>query len=64
MMEVYGKGPSKKEVNIRSLESECYKQEPWAGAAVQNFAVRDHLQKVCSSIKGRKEIRAFQLLIQ
>lgn len=59
MMEAYGKGPSKKELNIRSLESECQKQDPCAGAAVQNCAIRDPLQKVCGSIWGGKRSEHF-----
>lgn len=59
MMEAYEKAPSKKELNIRSLESECHKQEPRAGAAVQNCAIRDPLQKVCSSIWGGKRSEHF-----
>ncbi|EOB02781.1 hypothetical protein Anapl_00911 [Anas platyrhynchos] len=45
MMEAYGKGPSNKELNIRSLELECQKQEPCAGAAADNCATRKPLQK-------------------
>ena len=58
-MEAYGKGPSKKELNIRSLESECHKQEPRAGAAVPSSGIRDPLQKVCSSIWGGKRSEPF-----
>lgn len=59
MTEAYGKGPSKKELSIRSLESECHKSEACAGAAVQNCAIRDPLQKVCSSIWGGKRSEHF-----
>lgn len=59
MTEAYGKGPSKKELSIRSLESECHKSEACAGAAVQNCAIRDPLQKVWSSIWGGKRSEHF-----
>lgn len=59
MMEAYGKGPSNKELNIRSLELECQKQEPCAGAAADNCAIRKPLQKVCSSIWRGKRTEVF-----
>lgn len=59
MMEAYGKGPSNKELNIRSLELVCQKQEPCAGAAADNCATRKPLQKVCSSIWRGKRTEVF-----